>query len=100
MFKPPDWKHFSRSIALLGIALTSVAGFVDAIGYLNLGDVYVANMSGNRIAIGIPAAQGNVGEVWRFGWPVISFTFGLLLSRFVINRGIECNWRSIAAQAM
>lgn len=92
--------HFSRSIAALAVILTAVAGYVDAIGYLNLGHIYVANMSGNSIAIGIHTAHAEKWQVWKFGWPVISFTVGLLLSRILLTFGMNLHWRSLAAPAI
>ena len=44
-----------RSRAQIYIAgfLTWIAGFVDAVGFLALVQIYTANMSGNSVAIGI-----------------------------------------------
>lgn len=86
--------------SILAIALTLLAGYVDAIGYLSLGHVYVANMSGNSIAIGIHTSKGQLSEVWRYAWPVMSFVAGLLLSRLIVSWGMASGWRSVAAPAL
>ncbi len=97
---PARQPTFSPTIALLAIVLTILAGYVDAIGYLSLGHVYVANMSGNSIAVGIHASRFEPWEVWRFAWPILSFAFGLLLSRVVVSWGVYRKWRSLAAPAI
>jgi uncharacterized membrane protein YoaK (UPF0700 family) len=45
----------------LAVLLTLTAGYVDAVGFLRLHGIYVANMSGNSIAIGLHSALGD----WR-----------------------------------
>ncbi|MGE6632179.1 YoaK family protein [Bacillus sp. NPDC077027] len=45
--------HFYRHIALLLLCLS--AGIVDVIGYLSLGHVFTANMTGNIVLLGIAA---------------------------------------------
>jgi uncharacterized membrane protein YoaK (UPF0700 family) len=91
---------FSRLLASLAVALTLLAGYVDAIGYLSRGHVYMANMSGNSIAIGIHSARAQIWQVWRFGWPVISFTVGLLASRLIVEWGLTAGWRAVVAPAI
>lgn len=70
--------------AAIAIVLTWASGFVDALGYLALVRVFVANMSGNSIAIGEGLARGEWGDVWRRGLAVPMFFLGLLISRAVV----------------
>jgi uncharacterized membrane protein YoaK (UPF0700 family) len=44
--------------AAAAIALTAVAGFVDAFGWLTLDRVFTAQMSGNTVLIAVHAAAG------------------------------------------
>lgn len=69
-----------RGLALLAVVLSGVAGYVDAVGYLALAHVYVANMSGNTIAVGRGLAEHSVGEAVARVWPIVTFTLGLFLS--------------------
>src|SRR5277367_653370 len=48
----------SRNIAL-ACALSALAGFVDAIGFLHLGGLFVSFMSGNSTRMGVSLAEGN-----------------------------------------
>jgi uncharacterized membrane protein YoaK (UPF0700 family) len=43
-------------LPLLLFALTVVTGLVDAVSYLKLGHVFVANMTGNVVLLGFAAA--------------------------------------------
>ncbi len=73
--------------AIAAVVLTCVAGYVDAIGYLRLGSIYLANMSGNSVSVGIHAARLDGYEVWRHGWPILSYVIGLLSSRILVSWG-------------
>lgn len=92
--------NFEQPMTALAAALTMLGGYVDAVGYFTLGHVYIANMSGNSIAVGIHSARGEWPEFWKFLWPVISYVTGLLVSRFVVTWGMNAGWRSIVAPAM
>jgi uncharacterized membrane protein YoaK (UPF0700 family) len=87
-------------MASIAVGLTLLAGYVDAVGYLSLGQVYVANMSGNSIAVAVYGANLDWREVWKYGWPVMSFTLGLFLSRLLVGWGMRAGWRSVAAPAI
>ncbi len=61
--------------------LTWIAGFVDAVGFLAVGQIYTANMSGNSVAIGIRAWQQDWVETLRRAWPIAFYVLGLLIAR-------------------
>ena len=69
------------------VALTGVAGFVDAMGYLALLRVYTANMSGNSIAVGMEAVRGQWRETARRFLPIAAFFLGLTLAGIVVEAG-------------
>jgi uncharacterized membrane protein YoaK (UPF0700 family) len=48
----------SRNISL-ACALSALAGYVDAIGFLHLGGLFVAFMSGNSTRMGVSLAEGS-----------------------------------------
>ena len=60
----------SRNV-MLACALTALAGYVDAIGYLHLGGLFVSFMSGNSTRLGVSLAAGD----WRHG----GAAFGLIV---------------------
>ncbi len=80
--------------------LTWIAGFVDAVGYISLGHIYTANMSGNSVSIGIEAVAQNWPEALRRLCPVIGYVIGLLFCRSLIQFGARERIRSIASVAL
>jgi uncharacterized membrane protein YoaK (UPF0700 family) len=49
----------SRRNILLACALSALAGYVDAIGFLHLGGLFVSFMSGNSTRMGVSLAEGH-----------------------------------------
>ena len=77
----------SLHIALRRAAiLCLVAGFVDAYGYMALGHVFAANMTGNTVLLGIAAAELDGGRVLTYAGTLIAFFSGALLASLVIRR--------------
>jgi uncharacterized membrane protein YoaK (UPF0700 family) len=66
----------SRRNVALACALSALAGYVDAIGFLHLGGLFVSFMSGNSTRMGVSLAQGQ--------WLSAIAAFGLILL-FVIG---------------
>lgn len=77
----------AKEKAILALAITWVAGFVDAVGYLVLSHIYTANMSGNTVSVGLRTALANWGEVARKGWPVLMFVAGLVFCAIIHESG-------------
>jgi uncharacterized membrane protein YoaK (UPF0700 family) len=68
----------------VALALTWIAGFVDVVGYIVLYRVFVANMTGNTIALGRGLAAGDWGLLLRRGFAIPMFVLGLIVSRLVL----------------
>ena len=68
----------SRGNVALACALSALAGYVDGIGFLHLGGLYVSFMSGNSTRMGVSLAQA--------GWLKAAEAFGLI-ALFVIGAG-------------
>jgi len=66
----------SRRNVALACALSALAGYVDAIGFLHLGGLFVSFMSGNSTRMGVSLAQGQ--------WLSAAEAFGLI-ALFVIG---------------
>ena len=69
----------------LALGLSWNAGFVDAVGYIALYRVFVANMTGNTIALGVGWAQGDWNLFFRRGAAIPVFVLGMILSRWAIH---------------
>jgi uncharacterized membrane protein YoaK (UPF0700 family) len=71
-----------RSIAL-AVSLSALAGYVDALGFLQLGGYFVSFMSGNSTRLGVDIATGNGHEVLLVGGILLLFVFGAFLGALV-----------------
>lgn len=57
----PEGKFGPKFQVALGISLTAIAGYVDAIGFLALGGLFASFMSGASISLGIAMSGGQWG---------------------------------------
>ncbi len=70
---------------LQAIILTLVAGIADAVGYITMGSVFAANMTGNTVLAGIALAHGNWLDGWRHLAPLVSFFAGAMIARLLLR---------------
>jgi uncharacterized membrane protein YoaK (UPF0700 family) len=66
-----------RTVAAL-LTLTVVTGLVDAVSYLRLGHVFVANMTGNVVFLGFSVDRGSGLSSVASGVAIAGFTLGAL----------------------
>lgn len=79
------------------VLLAVVAGFVDAVGFITLGHIYTANMSGNSVALGIEIASRHWPETLGRLWPVLAYLSGTLFCRLLIEVGAKYRFRAIVS---
>ena len=75
----------SRALTRAGL-LCLVAGYVDAIGYTELGGVFAANMTGNSVLLAIAAARGEGARVMAYGFTLAAFLAGAMAAS-ALRRG-------------
>ena len=75
----------ARGKVVLALVLTTVGGFVDAVGYIALFQVFTANMSGNSIHIGMSLSQRDWSDLLRPFCAVIFYVVGMLVTRIAIE---------------
>lgn len=68
------------------LALSSAAGALDAIGYFELGRIFVANMTGNTVLGAGMMLGGKWAEAGRHLAAVVTFLLGVIAVRFVVAR--------------
>lgn len=59
------------------LPLAAVAGFVDAAGFLTLGGVFTAHMSGNSARLGVRLGQGDLGAALPLIVAIVLFAIGV-----------------------
>jgi uncharacterized membrane protein YoaK (UPF0700 family) len=87
----------ARGKVALALVLTTVAGFVDAVGYIALFQVFTANMSGNSIHIGMYLSQRDWPNLLRPFCAVASYVAGMLLTRVAIQIAGRTGFTRIAS---
>ncbi|WP_042414915.1 YoaK family protein [Streptacidiphilus anmyonensis] len=72
---PPGANRYGPLPALL-VPLTFVTGLVDAVSYLGLGHVFVANMTGNVAFLGFSLAGAKSLSLWASALAIAAFVVG------------------------
>lgn len=65
--------------------LTVVAGIADSVGYITMGGIFAANMTGNTVLAGISLAEGHYVMAARRAAPLLAFFLGALLARLLLR---------------
>jgi uncharacterized membrane protein YoaK (UPF0700 family) len=90
-----------RGELALAISLTMIAGGVDAVGFLQLGHLFVSFMSGNSTQLAVSAGRGRWHESQIAGSIVTSFVIGVMMGR-ILSRctGRWCRPVVLAVEAL
>jgi len=75
-----------RALPPVLVALTVVAGMIDAVSFLGLGHIFTANMTGNVVFLGFAAAGAAGLSVARSGTALAAFAAGAVLAGRMIAR--------------
>ncbi len=79
------------------LLLTSVGGFVDAVGYISLFQIFTANMSGNSIHVGIYVGGFDIAGLSRPACAILSYVSGIILTRIALEIANRAGVRRIAS---
>jgi uncharacterized membrane protein YoaK (UPF0700 family) len=78
----------TRGNIALACALSALAGYVDGIGFIHLGGLFVSFMSGNSTRLGVMLSEQHFTEAWAAAWLIILFVAGAAAgSLIVLGRG-------------
>jgi|HubBroStandDraft_6_1064221.scaffolds.fasta_scaffold72646_3 uncharacterized membrane protein YoaK (UPF0700 family) len=72
-----------RRRAIFATLMTALAGFLDAVGYVQLQHFYVSFMSGNSTQFGMAVARANWSDVLLAGVVIGSFVVGACLATII-----------------
>jgi uncharacterized membrane protein YoaK (UPF0700 family) len=82
----PDSPAITARVGFRAVGLCLVAGYVDALGYIGLGAVFAANMTGNSVLFAIAAAQGEWQRAARYGFTLAVFFAGAVIASVLRRR--------------
>jgi len=88
--------YVRRTIALSS-ALSALAGYIDAIGFISLGGFFVSFMTGNSTRLGIEIARGNLEGIAVAGSVLATFVGGVVLGALLARAAGR--WRRAAVLA-
>src|SRR5216683_1717023 len=93
----------SRRNISLACALSALAGYVDGIGFLHLGGLFVSFMSGNSTRMGVSLAEGHwssaseaLGGGARWGWAPNLLLWAALVAGSLCG-AVGYHWINLAA---
>ena len=90
----------TRNVAL-ACALSALAGYVDGIGFLHLGGLFVSFMSGNSTRMGVSLADGQWRSAASALGLIVLFVIGAAAgSLIVLGRGLHRQPWILAAEAL
>src|SRR5260370_21581168 len=91
----------SRRNVVLACALSAVAGYVDGIGFLHLGGLFVSFISGNSTRMGVSLAEGQwLHPAKALGLIALFVTGAAAGSLIVLGRGANRQPRLLLAAAL
>jgi uncharacterized membrane protein YoaK (UPF0700 family) len=91
----------SRRNVALACALSALAGYVDGIGFLHLGGLFVSFMSGNSTRMGVSLAQGHWSNAAEALGLIALFVIGAAAgSLIVLGRGAHRQPLVLLAEAL
>lgn len=94
-------KDYSRRGVMLAASLSSLAGYVDAVGFMTLGGFFVSFMSGNSTRLGVGLAMGDGGMAATALGLIALFVVGVVAGATVTRRfGEERRSAVLAVEAV
>lgn len=83
------------------LALAAVAGFIDSVGFLYLGGLFVSFMSGNSTRLGVSLGGGDMGTALLALGLLVLFVVGATLGGLVAGGGdSRARFRVLASEAL
>ncbi len=82
------------------LSLTVIGGFVDAVGYIALFQIFTANMSGNSVHVGMYLGNLDFSELARPACAIVAFLTGSTLTRIAMTVAGRNGVRRIATYTL
>jgi uncharacterized membrane protein YoaK (UPF0700 family) len=81
----------------IALTLTVIGGFVDAVGYIALFQVFTANMSGNSVRVGMYLGGLDLANLARPVCAIIAYVLGVIITRVVAELAARSDFQRIAS---
>lgn len=78
--------RYRPSLIVVAVLLAALAGFVDALAYLDLGGFFASFMSGNTTRLGVGLATGDHDSARTAGALIMAFVAGVMVSTMLTAR--------------
>jgi len=88
-FGPTMWLLSDKGRDTMILILAWAAGSLDAIGYLGLGHVFTANMTGNAVLLGLALGQGQGVAALRSVVALGGFALGVAIGATIVSKDRE-----------
>ena len=82
------------------LSLTMIGGFVDAVGYIALFQIFTANMSGNSVHVGMYLGKLEFSDLARPACAIAAFLAGSTLTRIAMTVAARNGVRRIATSTL
>ena len=69
----------------LVVILAFISGFIDALAYLGLGGIFVSNMTGNTVLLGLAISQGRIIAAARSTTSLLGYLLGVAIGANIIR---------------
>lgn len=93
-------RTLSGSDRWLALLLAALAGYVDSLGFLHLGGVFVSFMSGNTTRLAVNLAEGRWGAAIEVAAVLVLFVMGAMIGALIAGRqGPRSRSRVLALEA-
>ena len=87
----------ARGKLAVALSLTVVGGFVDAVGFIALFQIFTANMSGNSVNVGIYIGQRDWLDLLRPLCAIVAYVVGMASTRIAVGIAGRVGMRRIAS---
>ncbi len=87
----------ARGKLATAFTLTAVGGFVDAVGYIALFEIFTANMSGNSVHVGMYLGKADWPDLLRPLCAIVSYVVGMGMTRVTVEAAGRAGVRRIAS---
>jgi uncharacterized membrane protein YoaK (UPF0700 family) len=81
-------------VTAIAFVLSAIAGYVDSLGFQLLRGVFTSHITGDTAHFGTYIVDHRWNDVYRYGWPILMFLTGLLVSAAVTSVGKKIRFHS------